>query len=111
GRASSLSGGGRVVSWGVRPVRPDDLVRPGGPDPAGRGLRDQRLRIDAPDRGDGPAGRQRVRADGPHLDRAVWPAGRGCPGRLALLAMLPAPTSGVPEWTRLYERSHRGDGH
>ena len=48
----------------ARPFRPDDVVRSGGPDPAGGGLRDQRLGVDAPDGRDGPAGGQVCRPDG-----------------------------------------------
>ena len=48
GGAAALPGGGRALPWRARSVRPDDAVRPGGPDPAGGGVRHQRLRLDAP---------------------------------------------------------------
>ncbi len=51
------SGGRRALSGRKRFIGPDKVVRPGGANPARRDLRDQRFRIDAPDGGDGPAGR------------------------------------------------------
>ena len=107
----ALSGGGRPLSRGDRFIRSDAVVRLGGLDPPGRGLCDQRLGIDAPDRGAGPAGGQRIRADRPRLDWAVWPAARGRQCGLALRTVLPASAPSLSEWPCLYERGHWQDGY
>ena len=105
-RTAALSTGAGCLSASLRFVRPNYAQPVGRSDPAGRPVRHQRFRLDAPDRGVGQAGRERVRADRSALDWAIRPTTRSRPRRGALLAVLPAEAPQLPAWPRLHAPSH-----